>query len=144
MLRFPETVQTAAQNLEPHHLPHYAMELATAFHWFYENCRVISANPEDAEVTLARLKLVEAAQVVLRRCLGLMGMGAIAQATGRMALSLVGAQDDTVAEAVEIDQNTLLGIETAEVEAPVREKVCTIRTRKGAETVEVPVPCPTN
>ncbi|MBL6426343.1 MULTISPECIES: Flp pilus assembly protein CpaB [Maritimibacter] len=67
-----------------------------------------------------------------------------AQATGRMALSLVGAQDDTVAEAVEIDQNTLLGIETAEVEAPVREKVCTIRTRKGAETVEVPVPCPTN
>ena len=47
-----------------------------AFHGFYENCRVISANPEDAEMTLARLKLVDAAQIVFRRCLGLMGMSA--------------------------------------------------------------------
>jgi len=76
MIRLPELVDQAARALEPHHLPHYALELATAFHGFYENCRVISANPEDAEVTLARLKLVEAAQVVLRRCLGLMGMSA--------------------------------------------------------------------
>ena len=76
MIRLPELVDQAARALEPHHLPHYALELATAFHGFYENCRVISANPEDAEVTLARLKLVEAAQVVLRRCLELMGMSA--------------------------------------------------------------------
>ncbi|MCH7620683.1 MAG: arginine--tRNA ligase [Chloroflexi bacterium] len=76
MIRLPELVEQAARALEPHHLPHYALELATAFHGFYENCRVISANPEDAEVTLARLKLVEAAQVVFRRCLGLMGMSA--------------------------------------------------------------------
>ena len=76
MIRLPELVDQAARALEPHHLPHYALELATAFHGFYENCRVISANPEDAQVTLARLKLVEAAQVVLRRCLGLMGMSA--------------------------------------------------------------------
>ncbi|MBV7378979.1 Flp pilus assembly protein CpaB [Maritimibacter dapengensis] len=67
-----------------------------------------------------------------------------AQATGRMALSLVGAGDDVVSDAVEIDQNTLLGIETAEVAAPVEKKVCSITTRKGAETVEVPIPCPTN
>ena len=76
MIRLPELVEQAARALEPHHLPHYALELATAFHGFYENCRVISANPEDAEVTLARLKLVEAAQIVLRRCLELMGMSA--------------------------------------------------------------------
>jgi arginyl-tRNA synthetase len=76
MIRLPELVEQAARALEPHHLPHYALELATAFHGFYENCRVISANPEDAEVTLARLKLVEAAQLVFRRCLGLMGMSA--------------------------------------------------------------------
>ena len=76
MIRLPELVEQAARALEPHHLPHYALELATAFHGFYENCRVISANPEDAEMTLARLKLVEAAQVVFRRCLGLMGMSA--------------------------------------------------------------------
>jgi arginyl-tRNA synthetase len=52
------------------------MELATAFHWFYENCRVVSSNPEDAEMTLARLKLVEASQIVLRRTLEMMGMSA--------------------------------------------------------------------
>jgi arginyl-tRNA synthetase len=76
MIRLPELVEQMAQNLEPHHLPHYAMELATAFHWFYENCRVISANPEDNEITLARLKLVESAQIVFRRTLELMGMTA--------------------------------------------------------------------
>ncbi len=76
MLRLSELIVQVAENLEPHHLPHYAMELATAFHHFYENCRVISANPEDNELTLARLKLVGAAQVVFRRTLTLMGMSA--------------------------------------------------------------------
>ena len=76
MLRLPELVEEMARALEPHRLPHYAMELATAFHWFYENCRVVSSNPEDAAVTRARLKLVEAAQVALRRTLDMMGMSA--------------------------------------------------------------------
>jgi arginyl-tRNA synthetase len=76
MLRLSELIVQVAENLEPHHLPHYAMELATAFHHFYENCRVISANPEDNEMTLARLKLVAAAQIVFRRTLTLMGMSA--------------------------------------------------------------------
>jgi arginyl-tRNA synthetase len=75
-LRFPELVEQMARSLEPHHLPHYAMELATAFHWFYENCRVVSSNPGDAEITLARLKLVESSQIVLRRTLEIMGMSA--------------------------------------------------------------------
>ena len=76
MIRLPELVDQIARSLEPHHLPHYAMELATAFHWFYENCRVISANAEDNAITLARLKLVESAQIVFRRSLELMGMSA--------------------------------------------------------------------
>ena len=76
MLRFPELVQQISRTLEPHHLPHFTMELAQAFHGFYENCRVISANPEDSDVTLARLKLVESAQIVFRRSLDLMGMNA--------------------------------------------------------------------
>ena len=76
MIRLPELVEQMARSLEPHHLPHYAMELATAFHWFYENCRVVSADPADNEITLARLKLVESAQIVLRRSLELMGMTA--------------------------------------------------------------------
>ena len=76
MLRFPELIELMAKNLEPHHLPHYAMELATAFHWFYENCRVVSSNPEDLPLTLARLKLVDAARITLQRVLELMGMNA--------------------------------------------------------------------
>ncbi len=76
MLRLPELILQVAENLEPHHLPHYATELATAFHHFYENCRVISANPDDNDLTLARLKLVAAAQVAFRRTLTLMGMSA--------------------------------------------------------------------
>ena len=76
MLRLPELVVHVARTLEPHHLAHYAMELATGFHGFYEHCRVISSYPGDRQVTLARLKLVESAQIVFRRTLTLMGMNA--------------------------------------------------------------------
>jgi arginyl-tRNA synthetase len=76
MLRLPELVANMARTLEPHHLPHYAMELATAFHWFYDSCRVISSIPEDRDMNLARLKLVESAQIVVHRTLALMGMNA--------------------------------------------------------------------
>ncbi|MEO9632252.1 MAG: Flp pilus assembly protein CpaB [Sulfitobacter sp.] len=65
-----------------------------------------------------------------------------AQSTGRLSLALVGTNDDTVAEAIEVDQRSLLGIEAQETIAEVaKEKVCTIRTRRGAEVVELPIPC---
>ena len=64
-----------------------------------------------------------------------------AQATGSLTLALVGASDDTVTQQVEIDQRVLLGIEReAVIEAEVEES-CTIRTRRGAEVVEIPIPC---
>lgn len=65
-----------------------------------------------------------------------------AQASGRLSLSLVGAEDDSVAEAVSVDQRLLLGIEEQVVEAaPQRQQVCTIRTRRGGEVLETPIPC---
>jgi len=65
-----------------------------------------------------------------------------AQSTGKLSLSLVGVNDDTVAEAIEVDQRSLLGIKAQETIAEVaQEKVCTIRTRRGAEVVEIPIPC---
>ena len=76
MLMLPELIESIAESLEPHHLPHYATELATAFHWFYQECRVVSSEPGDEAITLARLKLVEACRIVLARCLSLMGMAA--------------------------------------------------------------------
>jgi len=71
MLQFPEVVETVVTNLEPHHLTYYAQELATAFHSFYKQCRVIS---DDEALTAARLKLVDAARVAFARTLSLMGM----------------------------------------------------------------------
>lgn len=66
-----------------------------------------------------------------------------AQSTGSLSLALVGAQDDTVAEAIEVDQRSLLGLqEKAEVnEFKQPEPECTIRTRRGSEVVEIPIPC---
>ena len=73
MLRLPELVEAIAESLEPHQLPYYAVELATAFHDFYEKCRVLS---DDMALSNARLKLVSAAKIVLARTLDLMGMTA--------------------------------------------------------------------
>ena len=65
-----------------------------------------------------------------------------AQSSGRLSLSLVGANDDTVASAFQIDQDKLLGIEAKEVKAVIaEEKVCTIRTRRGADVVLIEIPC---
>lgn len=65
-----------------------------------------------------------------------------AQATGRLALSLVGAMDDTIAEVIEVDQHSLLGITEAVVaEQAPEEEVCSVRTRRGAEVVVSMIPC---
>lgn len=64
-----------------------------------------------------------------------------AQSTGDLSLSLVGAKDDTIAEAIEVDQQLLLGIEEEVVVESQQKKVCTIRTRRGNEVVEIPIPC---
>ena len=73
MLLLPEMVEVVASTLESHHLTYYAMDVATVFHSFYKQCRVISQNEA---LTKARLKLVQAAKIVLARTLHLMGMTA--------------------------------------------------------------------
>ena len=76
MLELPDVIETSVGNLEAHHLPHYSMELATAFHTFYQNCRVVSSEKCDLPISKARLLLVDAARLVLGRCLKLMNMTA--------------------------------------------------------------------
>ncbi len=71
MLLLPEIMEVIVHALEPHHLTYYAQDLATVFHSFYKQCRVVSQNEV---LTKARLKLVEAAKIVLARTLNLMGM----------------------------------------------------------------------
>ena len=65
-----------------------------------------------------------------------------AQSTGRLTLALVGANDTITSEAVEIDQRGLLGIKEEEKVVQAEEApVCTVRTNRGGEIVEVPIPC---
>jgi arginyl-tRNA synthetase len=73
MVRISEIIDTIVLTHEPHHLTFYAQELATVFHSFYKQCRVIS---DDEKLTCARLKLVKAAQITLAKTLHLMGMNA--------------------------------------------------------------------
>jgi arginyl-tRNA synthetase len=74
MLLLPELVESIAESRAPHHLPYYAMDLATAFHDFYERCRVI--DDADSAMTKARLRLCNAAKIALGRALTLMGVAA--------------------------------------------------------------------
>ena len=74
MLELLEIVMLAAVQLAPHHLTFYAKDLASTFHAFYRDCRVVDAEAPD--LTRARLMLVRAAKLVLARVLGLMGMSA--------------------------------------------------------------------
>jgi arginyl-tRNA synthetase len=73
LILLPEIVERVAVTLEPHHLVYYALDFATAFHSFYKQCRVVSA---DEALTTARLKLVQATRIALAKVLCLMGMAA--------------------------------------------------------------------
>jgi arginyl-tRNA synthetase len=76
MIRLPEIVALCAETLAPHHLTQYAQKLASAFHSFYKECRVVSNDPAQAELGKARLKLVWAAKTALANTLHLMGVSA--------------------------------------------------------------------
>lgn len=71
---FPDEVENAAETYEPHKIITYLNEAAEAFHKFYHNNRVI--NTEDKNVSLARLMLCKAAQIVLRNGFEIIGTSA--------------------------------------------------------------------
>ena len=73
LAELPEVIRLAGLRREPHRLCAYAREVAEAFHLFYTHCRVLT---DDAELTAARLALVDAARLALRRVLGLVGVSA--------------------------------------------------------------------
>ena len=73
LLLLPEVIEEVVEELAPHHLTHYAQELAQSFHVFYTQCRVLG---EEEGLTRARLLLLEATRVTLARTLGLMGISA--------------------------------------------------------------------
>ena len=93
-----------------------------------------SADEDRDEASIARTVTVQASPQQVAAL-------AQAQSAGRLSLALVGASDNTVATAVQVDQRTLLGVEEEQIVEAQEERVCTIRTRRGAEVVEIPIPC---
>jgi arginyl-tRNA synthetase len=72
--RLPEVVEDAASAQETQGVTTYATELATAFHAFYRDARVVDA--EQPERSRRRLAMVEATRISLANALALLGISA--------------------------------------------------------------------
>lgn len=70
----PFEIQRSADDYGVHRIATYAVELARAYHHFYDGCRVIQ--PESPDLSRARLALCRATQVALRASFGLLGISA--------------------------------------------------------------------
>jgi arginyl-tRNA synthetase len=72
---FPEIVEKAAREREPHRITTFLTELATTVHAWYHHTRAIGA-PEGPATERARLLLARAARIVLANALTLLGLTA--------------------------------------------------------------------
>ncbi len=70
---FPEEISQSALTLDPSKMTKYVMEVASAFHTFYNACRVLC---EDSALAASRIQLVKATRIVIRNCLNLLGIHA--------------------------------------------------------------------
>ena len=71
LLEFPAVVAQATERRAPHAVPIYAIRVADDFHRFYHEHRVLESEQE-----AFRLRLVRAVQLVIARCLDLVGVEA--------------------------------------------------------------------
>jgi len=77
LAEFPRVVAAAAQLREPHRVARYLEDTASAFHKFYDTCRVLPMGDEEpAPIHGARLLLVEATRTVVANGLRLLGVSA--------------------------------------------------------------------
>ncbi len=73
MADFPDVVEYAAMNMEPHRVTFYLMELASCFHTYYNKHRALT---DDPDLTAARLYLLSAVRIVIKNGLELLGVSA--------------------------------------------------------------------
>ena len=71
LIRFPDFMNLAYENLEPQNIANYLQELSSRFHKFYSHCRVLS---EDSEISKARMALVKSVKIVLENGLNVLGI----------------------------------------------------------------------
>jgi len=70
---FPWTLSAIVRSIEPHIITGYLIDLARAFHYFYQKCRVIG---EDRALTDARLALCRGTAAVLKEGMDVIGIEA--------------------------------------------------------------------
>ncbi len=73
VLLFPEVVLGATEKRDVHRVPYYLLDLAKAFHSYYQKVRVVT---DDGPLSEARLFLVKAMQQVMKNGLDLIGVAA--------------------------------------------------------------------
>jgi arginyl-tRNA synthetase len=74
---FPRVVRSSAELREPHRVAHYLEGLASAYHKFYDACRVLPMGDEEVTpLNVARLQLCAASRQVLANGLDLLGVSA--------------------------------------------------------------------
>lgn len=91
-----------------------------------------TADEDSNRPIVARTVTVEVSPIVVASL-------AQAQATGKLSLSLRGAEDETSSGPINVDTGDLLGTVETIVQ---QERVCTIKVRRGGEVVELPTDCP--
>ena len=73
LARYPDILAGSAISMEPHRVTYYLMELASAFHTYYNKHRVLT---DDDVLRCGRLNLILAVQKVIRNGLTLLGVSA--------------------------------------------------------------------
>jgi len=73
LIRLPEIIEDTAKDYQVQRIPQYVIDLATSFHQFYRDCKVLT---EDKNLSEARLGLILATKIVLKNTLNLMGISA--------------------------------------------------------------------
>ena len=73
LISFPENIDSAYKSLEPQLIGKYLKDLASMFHSFYNNCRVLTS---DKKLSHSRIKLLESTKIVLRNGLSILGIEA--------------------------------------------------------------------
>jgi len=77
LAEFPQVVAQAAELYEPHRIARYLEDTASAFHKFYDACRVLPQGDEEAtDIHSARLVLVAATRQVFANGLAMLGVTA--------------------------------------------------------------------
>ena len=73
LIRYPEIVERAAHQREPHQLVHYLREIATHFHTYYNAHQFLI---DDSQLRNARLNLIEAVRQIITNGLEILGVSA--------------------------------------------------------------------